>query len=49
MSTQTNTVLITGASSGIGLDIARGFPEKGSNGVFSVTNNLRVENTREES
>ena len=29
MSTQTNTVLITGASSGIGLDVASSHPKSG--------------------
>ena len=33
MSTQTNTVLITGASSGIGLDVASARPETG---VFRI-------------
>ncbi len=42
MSTQTNTVLITGASSGIGLDIARGFLEKGSNVVLNARNSERL-------
>ncbi len=35
MSTQTNTALITGSSSGIGLDIARAFLDKGSNVVLN--------------
>ena len=38
MTTNINTVLITGASSGIGLDIARGFLEKGSNVVINARN-----------
>jgi len=42
MSTQTNTVLITGASSGIGLDIARGFLEKGSNVVMNARNGEKL-------
>ena len=33
--TRTNTVLITGASSGIGLDVARAFLAKGSNVVLN--------------
>lgn len=36
MTTNLNTVLITGASSGIGLDVARGFLEKGSNVVLNA-------------
>ena len=36
MTTKTETVLITGASSGIGLDIARGFLEKGANVVLNA-------------
>ena len=35
MSNQTQTVLITGASSGIGLDVAKGFLERGSNVVLN--------------
>jgi NAD(P)-dependent dehydrogenase (short-subunit alcohol dehydrogenase family) len=35
MNTKTNTVLITGGSSGIGLDAARGFLERGSNVVLN--------------
>ncbi len=42
MSTQTNTVLITGASSGIGLDLARGFLEKGSNVVLNGRNSEKL-------
>ncbi len=38
MSTQTKTVLITGSSSGIGLDIARAFLDKGSNVVLNGRN-----------
>ena len=38
MSTQTNTALITGSSSGIGLDIARAFLDKGSNVVLNGRN-----------
>lgn len=36
MTTNLNTVLITGASSGIGLDVARGFLEAGSNVVLNA-------------
>ena len=36
MTTNLRTVLITGASSGIGLDVARGFLEKGSNVVLNA-------------
>lgn len=36
MTTNLKTVLITGASSGIGLDVARGFLEKGSNVVLNA-------------
>ncbi len=42
MSAQTNTVLITGASSGIGLDVARGFLEKGSNVVLNARNSEKL-------
>ena len=42
MSTQNETVLITGASSGIGLDIARGFLEKGSNVVLNARNGEKL-------
>lgn len=35
MTTKTNTALITGGSSGIGLDVARGFLEKGFNVVLN--------------
>ena len=35
MTTNANTVLITGGSSGIGLDAARGFLERGSNVVLN--------------
>jgi len=42
MSTQTTTVLITGASSGIGLDVARGFLEKGSNVVLNARNSEKL-------
>ncbi len=38
MSTQTDTALITGSSSGIGLDIARAFLDKGSNVVLNGRN-----------
>ncbi|GJL73672.1 MAG: oxidoreductase [Nitrosomonas sp.] len=36
MATKTETVLITGASSGIGFDIARGFLEKGANVLLNA-------------
>ena len=42
MTTHTNTVLITGASSGIGLDVARGFLEKGSNVVLNARNSEKL-------
>ena len=35
MSTETKTALITGSSSGIGLDISRGFLERGLNVVLN--------------
>ena len=38
MSTRTNTALITGSSSGIGLDIARAFLSRGSNVVLNGRN-----------
>ncbi len=38
MSTQLNTALITGASSGIGFDVARAFLERGSNVVLNGRN-----------
>ena len=38
MSTQTNTALITGSSSGIGLDLARAFLDKGLNVVLNGRN-----------
>ncbi len=38
MSTRTDTTLITGSSSGIGLDIARAFLDKGSNVVLNGRN-----------
>ncbi len=38
MSTRTDTALITGSSSGIGLDIARAFLDKGSNVVLNGRN-----------
>ncbi len=38
MSTHTNTALITGSSSGIGLDIARAFLSRGSNVVLNGRN-----------
>ncbi len=42
MTTNLNTVLITGASSGIGLDVARGFLEKGSNVVLNARNSEKL-------
>ncbi len=38
MSTQTKTALITGSSSGIGLDIARAFLDRGSNVILNGRN-----------
>lgn len=38
MSTQTNTVLITGSSNGIDLDIARALPDRGANVVLNGRN-----------
>ena len=40
----TKTVLITGASSGIGLDVARGFLERGSNIVMNARNSEKLAN-----
>jgi len=42
MTTNINTVVITGASSGIGLDVARGFLEKGSNVVLNARNSEKL-------
>lgn len=42
MTINSNTVLITGASSGIGLDVARGFLEAGSNIVLNARNVERL-------
>ena len=42
MTSNIKTVLITGASSGIGLDIARGFLEKGSNVVMNARNSEKL-------
>ncbi len=42
MTTNINTVLITGASSGMGLDIARGFLERGSNVVMNARNSEKL-------
>ena len=42
MSNKTHTVLITGASSGMGLDIARGFLEIGSNVVLNSSNSEKL-------
>lgn len=42
MTTNKNTILITGASSGMGLDIARGFLERGSNVVMNARNSEKL-------
>ena len=42
MSNKTQTVLITGASSGMGLDIARGFLDIGSNVVLNSSNSDKL-------
>lgn len=42
MSEQNRTVLVTGSSSGIGLDIARGFLEKGFNTVLNARSEQRL-------
>ncbi len=42
MTDNTNSVIITGASSGIGLDIARGFLERGSNVVMNARNSEKL-------
>jgi NAD(P)-dependent dehydrogenase (short-subunit alcohol dehydrogenase family) len=42
MSNKTQTVLITGASSGMGLDIARGFLERGANVVLNSSNSEKL-------
>jgi NAD(P)-dependent dehydrogenase (short-subunit alcohol dehydrogenase family) len=42
MTTNTDTVLITGGSSGIGLDVARGFLAKGSNVVLNARNSEKL-------
>ncbi len=42
MTTKNKTVLITGASSGMGLDIARGFLGKGSNVVMNARNSEKL-------
>ena len=42
MSKISKTVLVTGSSSGIGLDIARGFLEKGFNTVLNARNEQRL-------
>jgi len=42
MSTKSNTALITGGSSGIGLDVARGFLEKGFNVVLNGRNSEKL-------
>ncbi len=43
MTTKSNTALITGGSSGIGLDVARGFLEKGFNIVLNGRNSDKLE------
>ena len=43
MNTNSKTVLITGGSSGIGLDAARGFLAKGYNVVINGRNNEKLE------
>ena len=43
MSTNINTVLITGASSGIGLDMAKAFVARGSNVVINGRNPEKLE------
>ncbi len=43
MSSQPNTVLITGSSSGIGLDVARAFLERGANVVLNGRNAAKLE------
>jgi len=42
VSNKTQTLLITGASSGMGLDIARGFLERGSNVVLNSSNSEKL-------
>ncbi len=42
MSTQPSTALVTGSSSGIGLDIARAFLDKGSNVVLNGRNDDKL-------
>jgi len=42
MTTKTDTVLITGGSSGIGLDVARGFLARGSNVVLNARNSKKL-------
>lgn len=42
MATKINTVLITGASSGIGLDIAKAFLRRGSNVVLNARNETKL-------
>ncbi len=42
MSNKIQTVLITGASSGIGLDVAKGFLERGSNVVLNSRNGEKL-------
>ena len=44
MTTKTDTVLITGGSSGIGLDAARGFLEKGSNVILNGRDEEKLAN-----
>ena len=45
MNIKTTTVLITGGSSGIGLDAARGFLERGSNVVLNARDERKLANT----
>lgn len=42
MTSKTRTVLITGASSGIGLDVAKGFLETGANVVLNARNSEKL-------
>jgi len=47
MSTKIDTVLITGASSGIGLDVAKAFLQKGSNVVLNSSNEEKLKKATE--
>ena len=42
MNTESNTVMVTGASSGIGYDVARGFLDAGANVVLNARNAERL-------